>query len=505
MILFMQCFSQKLTAQNYYLPIDNQSLMRQYRAGLPAQEGVHFGAKPILRASADVNRVAGLAPDTADYFYWITTKLFSESLIEVEKKDFLLSINPLFDFSYGQEILSENGEKQSLYTNTRGFTLSAKIGNSVYLYTDFLENQARFPDYLNRFVDSLEVVPGSGRVKDFKVSDFDYNMASGYVAVDAADWLSLSLGHSKQFVGHGYRSLLLSDNAFNLPFLSYTTRFFKGKLQYRYTISLLQNLLRLPAGDTPESIFQRKFISSQYLSYKPWGNVELGLFESTLWKLYDRAEGTQPFEAASLNPVPLLNAALYGFDDTLRNVQVGFNAAWTIFDAVQVYGQVLLDDPSSSRYGYQLGARYAGLLQHFDLQVEYNAVEEGTYQSNAVLQAYSHYNQPLAHPFGAGFTEYMGMVTYYRNRVFMRFKYIQATFDETGRDILEPYALRKSNPTEAVSYQNVEAAYIFNPKTNMQVYAGFTNRTEDRALPQLENQFWYLGFRTNLANIYTDF
>src|SRR5690606_39471734 len=67
-------------------------------------------------------------------------------------------------------------------------------------------------DYVNRFVDSLEVVPGSGRVKEFKGNAYDYSMASGYVGVKATEWLSFNFGHGKQFIGHGRRSLLLSDN-----------------------------------------------------------------------------------------------------------------------------------------------------------------------------------------------------------------------------------------------------------------------------------------------------
>ena len=55
-------------------------------------------------------------------------------------------------------------------------------------------------------------------------------MSSGYVTYRANKMFAVQVGHGKHFIGDGYRSLLLSDNTFNYPFLRIQTTF--GKVQY---------------------------------------------------------------------------------------------------------------------------------------------------------------------------------------------------------------------------------------------------------------------------------
>ena len=277
-------------AQVYILPFDRISQIRQDRAVIGTQDEVHKGAKPILRSDVDVSAIPGLGADTAKYYSIYSEKLFSEHLIELDKTDFKLFADIVFDFSYGSETIDEISSTQAntdLFQNTRGFQLQGQIGESVYFFTDFRENQGRYPAYLTDYIDSTGVMPGSGRVKPFRSGGFDYSMAGGFVGIRAADWLDLSFGHSKHFIGHGYRSILLSDNAHNYPFASYDIDLFEGKVQHRYTVALLQDLVRLPQGETPESIFQRKTSSWNYLSVKPLPNLEVGIFEQVIWKIFD--------------------------------------------------------------------------------------------------------------------------------------------------------------------------------------------------------------------------
>ena len=504
LIISMFCLGE-VQAQDFYLPVNNLSIMRMERAGIPIQKGVHFGYKPVLFASANVEDVNGLGPDTATYYYKVTEKIFSQHLIELRKPGLKLDADLIFDFSYGQESRVSEGDKNKLYTNTRGFSISAQIGERVFVHTDFRENQGKFPNHINHFVDSTEVFPGNGRVKPFKEDGYDFSMANGYVGVVAADWLSINFGHGKQFVGHGYRSLLLSDNAFNYPYAGYILNFGEGKFQYRYTIQLMQNLLRLPLGDTPESIFKRKYANQNYLTYKPLKNLEVGLFESIVWKYFDDTTGTEPFNANALNPIPLVNSAIYGLNDPDANAVLGLNVAWQPFKSFRMYGQVMIDDFDTDRYGYQIGGKYFSLFKRFDFLAEYNLVSPGSYASANVLQGYTNFNQPLAHPMGAGFEEIIGQVSYYYNRIYVSAKYSYAIYSDSGRDPLIPEMNNKTYTLENTTYQELMAAYVFNPKTNFQMYARFTNRMEHRNGQDLNDQFWYIGLRTNLQNIYTDF
>ena len=292
------------------------------------QEPVHFGLKPIANRNIEVEGVAGLETDSTKYYYWITEKIFSDHLIELNTVDFKLNADFIFDFNFGSEISSPS-EKFNTYVNQRGFAVSAQIGKRVFLYTDLREVQTRVPFYINEFADSLAVLPGTPQIKSFKETGYDYNWANGYVGVRAADWLDLSIGHYEQFIGFGRRSLILSDNGFNYPFASYDIHPKKGKIQFRYTIGILQNLDRLPVGQAPESLFKRKHFNMNYLSFKPLANLEIGLAEVVIWKSFDDSTGTQPFNYQSLHTNPRAEYfAIEGFESEDHNSLLGLNIAW---------------------------------------------------------------------------------------------------------------------------------------------------------------------------------
>ncbi len=499
-------FSSAAQSQDYFLPLNSLSQLRMERGNLPSQKGVHFGFKPALLHAANVDKIEGIGRDTTKYYYWITAKIFGEHLIELNKPNIQLYVDPLFDFSFGREFTASSGEGHSLYTNMRGFTLSAKIGERVYFHTDFRENQAHFPDYISNFVDSLQVVPGSGRVKDFKTEAYDFNMANGYVGIEAAKWLSINFGHSKQFVGHGHRSLLLSDNAFNYPYASYILRFGKeNQFQYRYNIALMQNLDRLPAGDTPESIFKRKYMSYSYFSYKPIPTLEIGFYESVVWKNYDNETGTKPFNYSAINPIPFVNTAIYGFDNPKANPLIGLNIGWQPVQKLRLYAQAMVDNPDEEKFGYQLGVKAFKILNRIDISGEYNKAKSGSYATEDPLMGYTNSNQPLGHPMGAGFQEIYTSVDYLHKRWLASFQYIYSTYENHGRAPLISDATDLRTNLESVAYQNIKLAYVFNPRTNMQIYISATNRLEKSTFDTSNDQFWYVGFRTYLQNMYTDF
>jgi len=330
-------------------------------------------------------------------------------------------------------------------------------------------------------------------------------MSSGYVGIQAADWLNIQFGHNKDFIGHGYRSVIISDNAFNYPFAGYTLKSSNGKWMYKYQIALLQNLERLPLGDAPEAIFKRKYMSSNYLSYKPIPSLEIGFYESVMWKGFDDSTGTESFNANALNPIPGLNTAIFGLQDLENNALLGLSIGWQPLDKLKLYGQVMLDDVESERYGYQVGARLIGILQRLDLTLEYNSATESAYANQNPLQGYTHFNQPMAHPLGAGFDEFVSIFQYSHKRWYAQLTIMAASFSDTGRDPLAPDELELMYDKERVSYQDIQIAYVFNPTTNMQLYAGFTNREEFGNTRNAFNQFWYFGFKTQLANMYRDF
>jgi hypothetical protein len=158
------------------------------------------------------------------------------------------------------------------------------------------------------------------------------------------------------------------------------------------------------------------------------------------------------------------------------------------------------------RAGYQIGAKYFSLFDRIDVGLEYNQVDAFAYGSENRLQGFTHYNQPLAHPLGAGFQEVLGTVTYSYERIFAKVELMSATFERGGRNpLLAPSDPENYSETDDVQFVDIQAAYIFNPRSNMQVYAGYTNRDESRTGATIQNDFWYFGLRTYLQNTYRNF
>jgi hypothetical protein len=330
-------------------------------------------------------------------------------------------------------------------------------------------------------------------------------MATGYVGITAAKWLNIQFGTKKDFIGHGYRSVILSDNPFNHLFAGYSMNFFEGKLQYNYQLALLDKLDRLPLGDAPESLFKRKYQSSTYLSWKITPRLEVGLYEAVMWKYFDDSTGTEPFDPNALDPIPLVNSAILGLNNPDNNALLALNIGWQPYDMLKLYGQYMVDDFKTDKYGYQLGAKVLGVLDRFDVLAEYNVVSEGTFGTVNPLQGFTHYNQPMAHPFGAGFKELVTALTYSYRRWYGQFKWIESSFTHTGRNPLVSSDRNQFSASTSLSRQDLQLAYIFNPTTNMQLYVGVTNREEFSVDGNLFDQFWYFGFRTRMSNIYYDF
>lgn len=103
----------------------------------------------------------------------------------------------------------------------------------------------------------------------------------------------------------------------------------------------------------------------------------------------------------------------------------GFDFKANVAHRFQFYGQFLLDEFKLSqvtantgwwanKWGLQLGAKYVDAfgIANLDLQLESNRVRPFTYSHYSMTANYTHYNQPLAHPLGANFQEFIGILRY---------------------------------------------------------------------------------------------
>jgi hypothetical protein len=84
----------------------------------------------------------------------------------IKEKDYLLVINPVLNFTAGDE----KNQVNKLYQNTRGAEIWGNIGGhkkGVGFYSLFTENQTMLPSYYRFFHDSLNHVPNELFFKKF--------------------------------------------------------------------------------------------------------------------------------------------------------------------------------------------------------------------------------------------------------------------------------------------------------------------------------------------------
>ncbi len=468
-------------------------------------------------------------------------KLKKESLIIVKDtaEKFHLNLDPILSVELGRDFADKTGER--LFTNTRGFLLRAGIGKKLVIESSFYENQSTFPKYMDSYIASTNtvfpqtanynyaVIPGQGRSKPFRRNGYDYAMASGYISYTPFKMLNLQVGNGKHFVGDGYRSLLLSDNAFNYPFARITTTY--KNIQYTNLYTSFMNLtdggVKTPAHT--ERLFQKKIGSFQMLSVNLFKRLQVGFFQGMIWEAAD-SNNRQHTNFNTFDPVIGVNALNYGMHNT-NNILMGLTLKLKLTKSISLYGQYMFDDMYSNskkvgknKNGYQVGLKYFDLftIKNLHLQLEYNSVSPYSYASSNPEQSYSHFNQSLAHPLGANFNEAIGFINYRLKDFFIEIKGIYAakgsdssTFNYGGNIFKsdDTFPVTQSMISNTVAQgvktnlliEDIHIGYLVNPNTNFNIVLGITNRTEKIGNVTNNTQLVYFGIRTSLANLYYDF
>ena len=472
----------------------------------------HTGVKPLTITRKGQEYLLTVQQESRfkrkQYKAWAWRKLFNEHLIRFDTAGFIFNLDPVVQFESGQD--SESSQDLSYFQNTRGFRLDGNVGKALYFQSSFYENQSVLPDWVDSVVNVTRVVPGSGRVKIFKEDGWDYSMASGVLSLDVTDFLQVQGGHGKHFIGEGYRSLLLSDNSFNYPFLRVQTTFGGEKFRLTNIWASLQSLDRIPQPSTPEALFQRKAATFHHLSWQPLNWLGIGLFESIQWQRWD-STGTQPYNPAIANPVLGLGTAIYGLND-VNNAVIGIEFKARIGHRYLFYGQFMMDDAGET--GDQQGVKLYDVLglRDFNLRLERNQVRAGALNHRLPLQNYGHYAQPLGHPLGSNFQELVVMADYRWRSWFVQGRYITADMglegdgQTTSRNIFLPEAAFQSGErVGGLDFLNVQLGYIIHPRTNVRALIGMTQRMEKKEFGEDRNQYIYVGLRTSLTNAYYDF
>jgi hypothetical protein len=447
-------------------------------------------------------------------------KFLNDDVITLYREKFWFAVNPLMNFDIGYEA----NEAKSRYINTRGFEAKGEIGKGFSFYTSFYENQGTFVNYLDSNIRETRIVPGQGMIRTFKEGGFDYASAQGYIAWNAGKYFDFQLGYDRNFVGDGYRSLLISDNAFNYPFLKITAKFWH--INYMVIYSQMMDINFKWSDDLG---YARKWTTTHYLSWAASRRFSIGIFESVVWQTQD-STGYRGFDVGYLSPIIFLRPVEFS-SGSPDNALIGINMSFIVGKHSTFYGQLILDEFKLNEYrenngwwgnkfGWQLGFKSFNIfgIKNLFFQTEFNWVRPYTYAHERAITNYGHYNAGIAHPLGANFWESVSFIKYNYRRFYFRyqFQYAQYGLDEDdknyGKDIYKPYTTRVSDYDVKVGqgllttvlYNDVTVSWLINPAYNLNIAIGYTHRLSSNEQRTVNTSFIHFGLRTSLNRFYYD-
>lgn len=506
---FFFIFSFVFVAQNNTVSLNNFYKDQLYA---PQKNGNYQGGDFLPITENEYNLPAYIA-DSAKQYYQITTILFKKHLVELKGDDYYFTISPVMDLSIGK-----NKDDDSLapkkFQNTRGFVVEGDFFKNVSFSSSFYENQARFTEYQSIYYKSIgelypsgngynaqnAVVPGGARTKPFKSDGFDYAYAFGNVVYRINKKITLIGGNDQHFVGAGYRSLLLSDNSLNTPYVQGKFRI-SDKFSFVYMRARMLNLLRRPFTSSAEAYYEPKGFSTNYLTYKISDKFIISLFDGGVWSKGDSITSTK-VNGMFYNPIPFLSNILVSKDKMFS--LTGLNLTYSVNNRLRLYGQLATSDFITT--GYQLGLRlynFASLKKAL-IQLEYNNVPSTLYLADNRRLSYSNSNLPLAHTKGNGFQEFIGRINYEYQRFYIDVKIVLYTLKDHQNTVLNAHSNNKDILNGKIQHQYFELGYRFNKKINLDLFGSFLYR-QDRSSSFPNTQFFSVGIRTCLLNHYNDF
>ncbi len=357
------------------------------------------------RDYSSLNRPQFLSRDNQRKAFYVSPG----NMVEAIDDGFSFVANPVVGLHGGIE--TDNDD--ALYHIAVGATARGKIGRH-FAYDFFgVRVTENGPQQFKRFVETNAAVPGAVKWDSASSGGVSYWDVRGSVNTNVTKYINIQFGHDRQFIGNGYRSLLLSDFSGNNWFLKFNTRIWR--LQYT---NIFQQL-RPSAIESVNDRLKNKYSSMHHLGINITKWLTIGAFEAII---FGRDNG---YDISYLQPMIFLRS-MEQQNGSPDNANIGFDFKANVGKTAQLYGQLMLDEflkdevIGSSRNWWgnkqaiQIGAKYIDAfgIKNLDLQAEMNQVRPFMYQFRDSTGSYTHANQPLAHPLGGNLREFVALFHY---------------------------------------------------------------------------------------------
>lgn len=428
-----------------------------------------------------------------------------------------ITLSPLGGAEFGYDLRRSS----PTHTLAYGGMLQAHWRNRFFFEGAWEQQQVQLPTYQDSISKRWGILQGRGIAtangKGWSGQSFQYLLTWA-----PNRFFSFSAGRGSTFIGEGQRSLLLSDNAAPMRFFRIMTRVWK--VNYQSMFCLLQDIRG--AGGDP-ALFGTKYASIHHLSWQVNKRLTVGIFEAIVFQNRNQNGGRGiGFDVNYLNPVLFFRPVEYSVgspDNSLLGAYVGYSVG----KHTRIYGQVMLDEFLlaeirsgrgwvENKQAFQLGVKQNNLFgrKEFSLQIEYNWVRPYTYYHKNGNQNYGHYNQSLAHPIGANFSELLMRMWYKPNKsgitVIGTLQQVNVGLDTPGKswgqNIFQPYFIRPNEYGNFVGQglntnlwlADVRGYLLLSSESRLSLFGGLTARLETSAT-FTKRDFWMVfGLRTLL-------
>lgn len=521
-LIALFCFSSLIQAQHHYVPLYksvNYSIMNEVDTlGSP----VHTSIRPFRVKDVDSNA-------------WYQSTYGSDIFLDKYVPEFTfnkesntpitLSAFPIFSFVPGFESDYNDG---GTFETSIGANFSAFVGSKLDVNLNLIRSHSIYPLYIRNYAFNNQIIPGQGfaHTTDW---GYHYRNSTGYISYSPDDHFNFQLGRGKNFWGEGYRTMMLSDFAFNYDYLKITAEFWK--IKYSIMWAYMKDIYQI---ENAPSSFNGKYTAFHHVSWNITKRLNVQVFEAVVWQEQDSLV-RRGFDVTYLNPVIFYRPAEFSIGSP-DNVLLGGGVNYRVSNKIKLYSQIVFDefkiDELRSRSGWwgnkyaaQLGVKYRDAFgkEGLSLQAEGNYVRPFTYSHQNPQQAYGHYNEPLAHPSGANFWEAVFLANYHHNRWYFEYKYVyrqqgiddpQDPTDNNGSNIFLSNDLHNSEYGNEVGqgiaftthYSKLYVSWLLSSKSNLMLEGSLSVWDQDRSSTLHPRSFMAsLGIRMGIFNQYGDF
>ena len=517
-------------SQNAFLNNDSANPIDEYFIQYPDNK-FHSSLKPFNYATLNKLNDEKIPYKHLRIHNYLMTKTISDT--PNYRNQISLQLLPQITIEQGRDLLTNRWT----YNRSGGLYLKIEGNKKFTAAANYVAGYISEPNFIDTIIQQYRIIPGIGTAyktqNDTGINKtgakYSFQNFSGYVSYSPKKFINLQVGKDKHFVGDGYRSLLLSDVATNYPYLKTSLNIWH--FQYSVWYSWFYNT---QDANGMKRDFKNKYGTFHYLSWNATKNINVSVFENVIWQGTDSSHN-RGFDANYLNPAVFFRPIEYSIGSS-DNSMLGLNCKATIAKRIKLYGQLMLDEFYlkevmahkgwwANKQGFQVGVKYINAfgIKKLTLQSEFNYVRPYTYSHGSPNQSYSHYNQALAHPFGANFKEVIGIATYRHYRYRLEGKLIYAEIGKdtlgfatsnVGQNIFLSYTTRNKDYGNYTgqgintTFIQAELKYSFYliADWNLRFEAGFVQRMYQNTKGfDKQTPFVYIGIKTNLYNIYRDY